>query len=54
MIEKLKLSIPPIIEQKFIASTLSCLDDKIKINNRINENLEEMAQTIFKSWFVNF
>jgi len=54
MIEKLKLSIPPIIEQKFVASTLSCLDDKIKINNRINENLEEMAQAIFQKLVCEF
>lgn len=40
--------------QKAIAETLSCLDDKIKLNNRINKNLEEQAQAIFKSWFVDF
>jgi type I restriction enzyme S subunit len=42
------------IEQKAIAATLSCLDDKIELNNRINKNLEEMAQAIFKNWFVDF
>ena len=41
-------------EQKAIADTLSCLDDKIELNNRINKTLEEMAQAIFKSWFVDF
>lgn len=41
-------------EQKAIAATLSCLDDKIELNNQINKNLEEMAQAIFKSWFVDF
>jgi len=41
-------------EQKVIADTLSCLDNKIEINNRINETLEEMAQAIFKNWFVDF
>lgn len=41
-------------EQKTIADTLSCLDDKIELNNRINKKLEEMAQAIFKSWFVDF
>lgn len=46
--------IPPKEEQKAIAATLSCLDDKIELNNRINKNLEEMAQAIFKSWFVDF
>jgi type I restriction enzyme S subunit len=41
-------------EQKAIAAILSCLDDKIELNNRINKTLEDMAQTIFKSWFVDF
>jgi type I restriction enzyme S subunit len=41
-------------EQKVIADTLSCLDDKVELNNRINKTLEEMAQAIFKSWFVDF
>ncbi|MDE6036522.1 MAG: restriction endonuclease subunit S [Ruminococcus sp.] len=45
---------PPLEEQKQIASVLSALDDKIELNNRINKNLEEQAQAIFKSWFVNF
>ena len=46
--------LPPIDEQKAIAATLSCLDDKIELNNRINKNLEEMAKAIFKSWFLDF
>lgn len=48
------VTIPPLPEQKAIAATLSCLDDKIELNNRMNKNLEEMAQAIFKSWFVDF
>ncbi|MCR6545686.1 restriction endonuclease subunit S [Dehalobacterium formicoaceticum] len=48
------LTIPSVSEQKKIAETLSCLDDKIELNNRINKTLEEMAQAIFKSWFVDF
>ena len=47
-------SYPSEKEQKAIAATLSCLDDKIELNNRMNKNLEEMAQAIFKSWFVDF
>jgi len=43
-----------VYEQESIANTLSCLDGKIEINNRINKNLEEMAQAIFKRWFVDF
>lgn len=41
-------------EQRRIAAVLSSLDDKIELNNRINANLEEQAQAIFKSWFVDF
>lgn len=53
-LKSVELNIPPLVEQKAIADTLSCLDDKIELNNRINKNLEEMAQAIFKSWFVDF
>jgi type I restriction enzyme S subunit len=45
---------PDIKEQKAIAATLSALDDMIELNNKINKTLEEMAQAIFKSWFVDF
>lgn len=54
VLENAVFSIPPLVEQKAIAATLSCLDDKIELNNRINMNLEEMAQVIFKSWFIDF
>jgi len=53
-VAELKLNLPPIPEQKAIAATLSALDDMIELNNQINKNLEEMAQAIFKSWFVDF
>lgn len=53
-IKSFELNLPPLQEQKVIADTLSCLDGKIELNNRINKNLEEMAQAIFKSWFVVF
>ncbi len=45
---------PPLAEQQRIAKILSSLDDKIELNNAINRNLEEQAQTIFKSWFIDF
>jgi len=54
MIENLKITLPPLAEQKAIADILSCLDDKIELNNAINKNLEEQAQAIFKSWFIDF
>lgn len=44
----------PRIEQQAIARILSTLDDKIEVNNRINNTLENMAQEIFKRWFVDF
>jgi type I restriction enzyme S subunit len=53
-IEDLQLALPPLPIQRSIAATLSCLDDKIELNNRINANLEAQAQAIFKSWFVDF
>ena len=40
--------------QKKIASVLKALDERIKLNNEINNNLEQQAQAIFKSWFINF
>lgn len=52
--EALKVKLPPIEEQKAIANILSTLDDKIEVNNKINQKLEEMAQTIFKQWFIDF
>ena len=48
------VKLPPLAEQKRIASILSALDDKIELNNKMNKILEEMAQTIFKEWFINF
>ena len=46
--------IPPLSIQKQIGKILSSLDDKIELNRRINDNLEQQAQALFKSWFVNF
>jgi len=48
------LRIPPIAEQKAIAHTLGTLDDKIELNRKMNETLEQMARAIFKSWFIDF
>ena len=46
--------LPPLDDQRRIASILSSLDRKIELNNKINAGLEEMAQAIFKNWFVDF
>lgn len=52
---KLEITIPKELEdQRRIASILSSLDRKIELNNKINADLEEMAQAIFKNWFVDF
>ena len=52
----MKYSVPQydLPKQKKIARVLSSLDDKIELNNKINQNLEQQAQAIFKSWFVDF
>ena len=55
MIENLILPCPKsLADQRRIASILSSLDRKIELNNKINADLEEMAQAIFKNWFVDF
>ena len=48
------ISAPPLSEQRAIAHILGTLDDKIELNRRMNETLEEMARALFKSWFVDF
>ena len=48
------LKMPSLADQRRIASILSSLDRKIELNNKINDDLEEMAQAIFKNWFVDF
>ena len=48
------VNIPDLLTQQEIAGILSSLDAKIETNNKLNEKLEEMAQAIFKSWFVDF
>lgn len=52
MIEQLEIDLPSLSEQKKIVVLLGALDDKIELNNKINENLQKQAQTIFKSWFI--
>ena len=51
---KTRVILPPLNEQKAIADILSSLDEKIELNNQMNEALEEMAQALFKRWFVDF
>ena len=49
-----EIEIPSLENQRRIAKILSSLDDKIEVNRRINDNLEQQAQALFKSWFVDF
>ncbi|EJY4339015.1 restriction endonuclease subunit S [Vibrio cholerae] len=51
---KLSVVVPPIEDQKIIADMLGAFDDKIQNNTQTNQTLEQIAQAIFKSWFVDF
>lgn len=51
---KMPILLPPRTQQNVLVKVLSSLDDKIELNNKINQNLEQQAQAIFKSWFVDF
>lgn len=51
-IENLEIDIPTLDEQRAIASILRCIDEKIQLNTQINRNLEQQAQAVFRSWFV--
>ena len=53
-IKEFEIPFPSLEEQKRIADILSSIDDKIVLNRRINENLEQQAQALFKAWFVDF
>lgn len=54
IIKDFEISLPSLQEQNQIANILSSFDDKIEVNRRINENLEQQAQALFKYWFVDF
>ena len=54
VLENLIMALPSLTEQRIIARFLKSLDDKIEVNRKINENLEQQAQALFKSWFVDF
>jgi type I restriction enzyme S subunit len=53
-LKQFRLPLPPLVDQHRIAALLSVLDDKIELNRRMNEMLEEMVRAIFKDWFVDF
>lgn len=54
IIKNIEIPFPPYVLQKKIAHILSTLDDKIELNRKMSQTLEEMAQALFKSWFVDF
>ncbi len=53
-IEQISIPLPPLRQQRAIAHLLGTLDEKIELNRRMNETLESMARSLFKSWFVDF
>lgn len=52
--KEITIPVPPMEIQNRVMAILLSLDDKIELNRRINENLEQQAQALFKSWFVDF
>jgi type I restriction enzyme S subunit len=50
----LEIKVPAIERQRYIGNILKSLDDKIELNSKMNETLEQMARALFKSWFVDF
>jgi type I restriction enzyme S subunit len=54
VVKDLKFSLPDLPTQTAIAEILSSLDDKIELNNKINQELETLAHTLFKQWFIDF
>ena len=53
VVANLDIELPPIEEQRKIGGLLKAIDDKIELNNKINNNLEQQAQAIFKEWFID-
>jgi len=54
ILKAIEIPLPSLIKQKKITSIIKSLDDKIQLNSQLNQTLEQIAQAIFKSWFVNF
>ena len=53
-LEELQISLPPIEQQQSIAHVLETFDNKIHLNQQMNKTIEEMAEALFKSWFIDF
>lgn len=53
-LKDLEIQLPPLDYQEYVSKVLKSLDDKIQLNRQTNQTLEQIAQAIFKSWFVDF
>lgn len=53
-LKQIRIPYPSLPEQRAIARVLGSFDDKIELNRKMNATLEELARTLFKSWFINF
>jgi len=54
VVQRLEVQVPPLEEQQKVAGVLRVLDDKIKLNNEINKNLEQQVSVLYQSWFEDF
>lgn len=54
VVKNLEIDVPPLVDQEKIGSFLKSFDDKIALNDKINKNLFEQMQVLYKDWFVNF
>ena len=54
ILKNIEIDLPSLEEQKRIADILTALDDKIELNNQMNQTLEEIASLLYKRWFVDF
>ena len=54
VVKNLEIDVPPLVDQEKIGSFLKSFDDKIALNDKINKNLFEQMQALYKDWFVNF
>ena len=54
ILKRMEINLPPIEEQKRISALLRVIDKRIELNTAINDNLEQQAQAIFQSWFIDF
>ena len=54
VVANLDIELPPIEEQRKIGGLLKAIDDKIELNNKINNNLEQQAKALYKDWFFDF